>query len=583
MLKSLLIKDLAVVANVSLEFDPGLNVLTGSTGAGKSLILGAVNLLLGHKSPSGAIRAGADEAVVGGVLLKKGALASSRKTGLLAGLEAGRRAGAEMSVRREIRRNGRSYAFVDDEAVPLKELQRVCAACIEPHGQNEQLRLRDRETHSIYVDAFAQHDGLVDEYKSALEQHRASERSLSEFDRELGLLREREELLRHRVDEITRAALREGELSDIEAKIRLMENAERVYEALTSAYATLEGDDGGTEGVVMPLARAEKELSRLADMDRPIAEAAARLAEAEVSLRDCAESVRRYLDRFQFDPDELRLMRDRRAHLLDLERRYGVPVDDLIAMCADWERQLESITFEDKRRRELTAVFEQSCRELRRAADELRASRREAAARLDERMTKELADLMMPGASFRTAVEFERADRSPVSVDGIPVVPRADGIDVIRFMVRTNPGETEGPLDEIASSGEVSRISLALKKTIQEVDSGTTLVFDEVDAGVGADLGGLIAEKLLELSAKYQIICITHMPQIAAIARRHLVVSKKTTRGRTYVEVHAVEGEQRRREIARMLGGDEGSDKRMALAGELLGGGRKRRPPNVRP
>jgi DNA repair protein RecN (Recombination protein N) len=561
LLSQLRIKNLAVVEDVTLDFDEGLNVLTGSTGAGKSLILGAVNVLLGRRAGPAMIRAGEESAVVEAVF----------ETPAVP-----RRPGGTVVGRREIKRSGRSFAWLDGKAVPLKELQQTCARWIEPHGQNEQLRLRNPDTHIDYLDAFGGHDDLLESYRAAHAAFVAAEEELHGFDRRMALLKEKEELLRHRIDEIERARVERGELEELEASIRLMENSERVFEALGFVFASLEGDAEGESGATVTLARAIRQLSRVAEVDPRIAAFVSQLEEAELSLRDCADGVRSYLDNFEFDAERLQTMELRRSYLLDLERRYDMSADELVAKREEWARELSGLSFEDEERAALQRRCEEARAAIRSAAGRLRARRIKSARGLDTEMTRELEALMISGARFRSDVGYEAVPDGPLEVEGRAAAAFANGGDVVRFWVRTNPGESEGPVDEIASTGEISRISLAIKKAVGarrgRGGQGAVLVFDELDAGVGADLGGVIAEKLLELGAGFQIICITHMPQIAAAARRHLVVAKRSRGGRTTATVAPVDGKDRRREIARMLGGEEGSDKRTALAGELLAG-----------
>jgi DNA repair protein RecN (Recombination protein N) len=559
LLSQLRIKNLAVVEDVTLDFDAGLNVLTGSTGAGKSLILGAVNLLLGRRAHTAVIRAGEVGAEVEAVF-DTPALPDA--------------AGGTTRVRREIRSNGRSYAWVNGEAAPLRQLHDTCAHWIEPHGQNEQLRLRDPETHIDYLDAFGGHEDLRERYRGALAAFNKVNDELSDFDRRVALLREKEELLRHRIEEIERARIKRGELDDLETQIRLLENSERIVEALTFVFSTLEGEEDGPPGTSDSLARAIRMLTRVADVDPRIATFVSQLQDTELTLRDCAAGVRSYLDGFEFDADGLRAQEQRRSYLLELERRYAAGCDELLDKAAEWSQELEGLAFEDQERGALRKRREGALRSLRGSAKRLRQARKKTASDLDGEMTKGLVDLMIRGARFRVDVGCEPADDGPLVVDGRRAAARPDGGDVVRFMVTTNPGESEGPVDQIASTGEISRISLSLKKVVRRRRGierhRPVLVFDELDAGVGADLGGVIAEKLLELSDGFQIICITHMPQIAAAAQRHLVVSKHSVGGRTSARVAPVDGNERRREIARMLGGEEGSDKRTALAGELL-------------
>lgn len=549
MLKTLRINNLAVVEDVELELDSGLNVLTGSTGAGKSLILSAVNLLQGKKASAGLIRSGMGRAVV------ECEFAAGRIPGDTSDLPV--TSAGTLSLRREINSSGRSQAYVNGEPVPVKHLQQICSLLIEPHGQNEQFRLKAPENHVGYVDSLARNHDITGRYRDQLRAYNRAKTELENYDARVALLKEKKELLNHRVEEIDRAGITAGELEDLEAKIRLLENSEKIYETLNDVYSALEADESGaTRGVSLSL----KRLSGIAAFDARLREITELLKTAEITLVDCAESVRAYADNIAFDPEELQLLRERRGYLLELQRRYGRNLEEIVAARDEWAAELESVLFEAEKRQKLEVDVESSRLALLRVSRDLSASRRTAVERLDREMNLELKDLMMPGARFRTHL------RHGEDLDAAG----PDGLDEVRFSIRTNRGEKEGWLDEIASTGEISRIALALKKITGLGRPGSVLIFDELDAGVGADLGGVISEKLLDLSARYQIICITHLPQIAAKAMRHLVVSKFGANKRTYVEVKRVEGKDRTREIARMLGGETGSEKRLALASEML-------------
>ncbi|MCK4775961.1 MAG: AAA family ATPase, partial [Candidatus Krumholzibacteria bacterium] len=342
MLKRLRIQNLAVVEDVTLEFAAGLNVLTGSTGAGKSLILGAVNLLLGGKASTDAIRAGEKIATVEGVF------ESPHAPGV---------AGGSVTLKREVHRNGRSRAFVDGSFVPAKQLHEISSRWIEPHGQNEQHRLRDRDAQVGFVDAFAGNHKLVAVYQDALGSFRNAERTLAEFDSKVATLKEKEELLRHRIEEIDRAAMTEGELGELEGKIRLLENAEKIFEALGFVHEALDDDEAGAGSAV---AQSMRRLSGVAEVDERIGAFVGQLEQVEISLRDCADGVRAYLDRFEFDPECLRSLHDRRSYLLELERRYGMSVDEIVRTREVWAGELESVAFEDEERRALSQRVEET-------------------------------------------------------------------------------------------------------------------------------------------------------------------------------------------------------------------------------
>ncbi len=567
MLHELKIKNLAVVEDVTLSFGSGLNVLTGSTGAGKSLILSAVNLLLGERAAARVIRRGAETAVVEGEFhLPR----TAAKTFFPTVEEGGR-----IFLRREVQKNGRSHAYIQDKAVTLRELHEVCVLLIEPHGQNEQLRLRNPENHIAYVDTLAGNEALRSEYTEVLETVRRASACLREFDERIALLKEKQELFQHRIEEIDRARIGKGEKEDLEAALRILENAQKIFDALNAASeAIYDSDNAATESV----ARAIKQISRVSSFDSSFEAFGEALETAQITLKECAGEMRSYLAGLEFDPAKLEEKQERHAFLAGLERRYGKPLDEILEDRRQWGRELDSLTFEDEERTHLEKDLQQKVKKLCGIARKLSVTRTQAAKKLDAVITAEMEKLMMPGATFRTEISRETDAQSPLEIDGRTVKLQPDGIDQVEFFVRTNKGEAEGSLCDIASTGEISRIALALKKVTRAGADTGTLVFDEIDAGVGADLGEVIAQELFSLARRYQIVCVTHMPQIAAAGESHIVVSKKSGGGRTNVQTAPVDGEERLKEIARMLGGREGSEKRLALAGEMLEIRSKRSP-----
>jgi DNA repair protein RecN (Recombination protein N) len=559
MLLALHIKNLAVVEDADLAFEPGLNALTGSTGAGKSLILSAVNLLLGERVSSRVIRRGADKAIIQGEFQLPQA---QPDRGLPMFDKEGR-----ITLRREVHSSGRSYAWIQDKPATLKELHEMCVTLIEPHGQNEQMRLKDPDTHIAYVDALAGNAKLRDAYASSLTAMQDAQSRLRDFDNKIALLKEKQELFEHRIEEIDRAQIEQGEKQTLEASLEVMENAQKIAEVLSTASDVVYENESSA---VSSLALAIKQISRIHGIDEKFASFGEALENARITLKECAGEMSSYLDGLEFDAQKLQQMQERLEFLTGLERRYGKPVDQILDERAGWQSELDSLTFEGEERGKLKEEFESKLSKLASAARKLTRSRKKAIKKLDGRITDEMEKLMMAGATFRTRIEREVDAHSPLRMDGDGVRLCSDGIDRVEFYVRTNRGESEGSLSEIASTGEVSRVALALKKVTRAGADTGTLVFDEIDAGVGADLGEMIAGELRELSKNYQIICITHMPQIAAAADAHAVVTKKNVAGRSQVSVSPVDDEERLLEIARMLGGREGSKKRLALAEEML-------------
>lgn len=532
MLRRLHIENLAVVESATLDFTSGLNIITGSTGAGKSLIVGAVNLLHGEKGNADLIRSGADEALVSAIFTTPSA--------------------GEIEVTRRISSAGRSSATVNGRTVTLRELRVQTSALIEPHGQNEQYRLRDPEAHIDYIDA---HAGAVKEkeaYALALARWKRAVADLDHFDAETARIREKSELFVHRLQEIDRVAPRAGEKAGLENSARVMANAEKMFAALDEATSILYDGDAA---VASQVGHVRKRLSPLTPVDTRLEAIEAKLSEAEQLVRDAASEAASLRDGLDFEPADVERVQERLEVLTSLERRYKSTIEQILEDREKWAQELDGLADAEGNRKGLEKDVELAANAVAETGEVLSTRRRAAASSFDEEVNKGLARLSMRGARFRTDMT-----RAPG--------PLENGLDVVRMRIQTNPGEAEGPLEEVASTGELSRIALVLKPLAG--GGGATLIFDEIDAGVGADMGDVLAEKLLALAESHQIVCITHLPQIAARGHHHLVVLKENVKDRTRVRVSAAQGDDRMREIARMLGGSEGSEQRTALARELL-------------
>ncbi|MCI0453059.1 MAG: hypothetical protein L0Z51_11870, partial [Candidatus Latescibacteria bacterium] len=399
------------------------------------------------------------------------------------------------------------------------------------------------------------------------------------FDAEVAAAREKRELLTHRIDDVDRIAPKPGEKASLDAAARVLAHAEKIHAAMADACASLYDDEASASAVV---GRVERAVAPLSPLDARIAEVSELLAQARAALDEAAARARAVIDGLDFEPAEVERLQERLDALTRLEQRYRLDVDTLIETAREWKQSLAHIEDAGERRRELANEVALRASIVSEAGVALTRTRARAAGELDRRVTSELASLHMKGATFRTVVVNEPDSASVVRVEDAAVAAFEDGLDVVRMRARTNPGEAEGGVEAIASTGELSRMALVIKSLTGSGSAGTTLVFDEIDAGVGADLGDVLAEKLLALSARHQILCITHMPQIAAKAPVHIGVVKTVEAARTRVRLSRLEGDDRTREIARMLGGGEGSERRMALARELLAPAPRRTPTSSR-
>jgi DNA repair protein RecN (Recombination protein N) len=544
-LERLIIENLALVERLEVRFTPGLNVITGETGAGKSLLLGSLGLLAGERAQLRWIRRGAE---------------SCRVEAVLRTPEGTRR------LARRIDRNRRSAAWVDGRPVTLKALSQETARWIEPHGQAEQFRLKDPEEHRRLLDRFGGLEGSLENYREALQAWEEAKRERHELERRLRELAEKRELLEMRLAEIDRAGLEPGAKERIEGRLRLVENAQRVAETLEAVGEMLYEGEGS---VAERCAQAERLLRNLASVDDRWGEAASRLEESRLVAEEVAREARDFLEGFEFDPEEFQELQDRLGAIVRLERRYGMPAEVLLEEAQRWRDALERLECGDREREEAEDREELARRRLEEAAVRLHRGRKEAAKRFAREMLKSLASLRLEGVDFRVEVVPDEAASGPIRIEGRAVTAAPDGPDRVRFFFRPNRGEAEGPVDEIASTGELSRLALAIK-SLPGWRERRVVVADEVDLGVGADVACAVGERLRVLARNGQVLCITHMPQIAAMADRHLVVRKEIHGGRTRVRVDEVSGRDRLEELARMLGEGGTQRERLALAESLL-------------
>ncbi|UCH83249.1 MAG: hypothetical protein JSW50_12400, partial [Candidatus Latescibacterota bacterium] len=356
-------------------------------------------------------------------------------------------------------RNGRSQAQVNGKTCTIKQLQDIARQLIEPHGQNEQLRLKDPLNHVAYLDKFAGNVEARSAYSETLESFNGAAGVLREFDARIAALKDKKELIEHRLEELDRIKPSAGEKAKLEDSIRVLENANDVFETMSEAEDVLYENESSAVSLVQ---RVRARIEKLAGLDSKFEAFAGELERAEITLKEAAQEMRGYLDGFEFEPEDLERMQDRLAVLTELERRYQMPLDGVIDEAGRWRKELESIEFEDEEREKLRAEKSKRLSALRKTALVLGRSRSSAAADLDDRMTVEMGGLMMPGASFRTDLLHEEDVSSDLVVDRRHVRLFAHGIDAVEFYVRTNPGESEGRLCDVASSGELSRIALAL-------------------------------------------------------------------------------------------------------------------------
>ncbi|HEY7559909.1 MAG TPA: DNA repair protein RecN [Candidatus Binatia bacterium] len=561
MLRELRIRNFAVIDEVALELGPGLNILTGETGAGKSIILNALGLVSGDRVTSDVIRHNQDEASV--EALFEGVPLSVKNTLGVAGIEVG----DELIIKRVVSRTGKNRVYLDGSLCPLNLLSEIGASIVHIYGQHEHHTLLKPETHIELLDAFG---GLAEDVNSMAEKYSAFASAWEALKRAReGLERRKRErgLLEAQAEEIATARLRPGEETELHAKKTILIHAEKLYQGCREGEELLyEGDNA----LVAPLGRYGNKLRELAQIDGTLANAAELVQGALAQLEEANMELRRYAERMHFEPGALELLEDRLAEIQRLKRKYNAGVEDILRMQEEAKAELEALDRGEGEIPELERAFETARQKTWQAAGALSMERQKVAKRLKREMEKEVKSLGMPQTDFevRFLAQEEKDDEPPFYVGGKKITAR--GIDQVEFYFSPNPGEPPKPLARIASGGELSRLMLAIKSLALTAGEIPTLLFDEVDAGIGGGVAEIVGKKLKKVAASHQVICVTHLPQIAALADCHHVVLKEVVKGHATATVKKLKDGERVEEVARMLGGVKITDKTLRHAEEMV-------------
>lgn len=567
MIESLRITNLAVVEEVEIEFGRGLHALTGETGAGKSIVLGALALLAGGRATADAVRDGASEARVEAVFR------TDRAPDLEAAL---RERGLDVEhhslvVARSVSREGRSRAWVAGRLVPVSVLAELLGERLEISSQHESQSLRRPESHGRLLDAFGDLLPLRDRVERGYAALRAVRTEHARLETEADERARKRDFVSFQLGELDAAALQPGEFESLASDHARLVHASELRAEASAASAVLTGDDADDAGAVDRVDAAARRLEPLAELDAALRPQAERLRAAAAELADAARDLERYADGVEVDPERLAAIEERLALLERLRRKYGRSEEELFACRDRLAVELETLSGGDERARVLAAEASQLHERLAADATELSAGRVKAAAKLGRTVEESLARLDLPGARLEVALDALPAD------DTLPCGP--SGAEQVEFRFSANLGEAPRALRRVASGGELSRIFLALKNALRSAEAGSVLVFDEVDAGIGGRAADRVGALLAELGAAHQVLCITHWPQIAAAATAQLSVVKRTQGGRTTTHVVTLDAEERVEELARMAGGARIGEATRAHARELLAAGSKRRKP----
>jgi DNA repair protein RecN (Recombination protein N) len=570
LLLELRVKNLGVIEDMNWRLGDGLNIITGETGAGKSLVIDAVELLLGGKADEEIIRYGADEAQIEGVftLPQKENLSSLRE--LLAQKDLG--ADEEtLVIDCKLRRQGSSVIRVNGHAVPKTLLRQIGRLLVDIHGQSEHLSLLDTKSHLDFLDYYAHTLDLRHSFNVKATELYKTEQELTALEKDEQERARREEFLRFQIEEISRAQLREGEEKELERERNILSSAEKLKAISYEAYRTLYEEDASRHSVpaLDKLNEAAKAMKKLVEMDPFLSRQLDFLDETILGINEVARDIRAYSDSLEYDPNRLEEIESRLDLIRNLKRKYGQTITDVLDYLLKAQKELDEVSHSAERRAWLAEKGISLKQEMGQIAYQLSLERSKAAKQLMTEVKKELRDLNMSQVEFEVSISQQRAEEGIPFPNGESYAFNREGVDTIEFMASTNPGEPLKPLAKIASTGEISRFTLALKGALSEADSIPVLIFDEIDIGIGGRSGEIIGKKLSTLTKNHQVVCVTHLPQIAAFADAHFSVHKEVSGTRTLSMLEYLEDEARIKELAIMLAGAQYTETSLDNAREL--------------
>lgn len=554
MLSLLHIENIAVIERADIEFENGLTVLTGETGAGKSIIIDSIGAIMGQRTSRELIRAGTAKGFVSAVFSGiSEELATWLRENQLDGEEAD-----TVHVQRQISADGKSICRVNTRPVSVSVLKQISPFLINIHGQHDGQRLMDDSCHIDFLDCFAGLQDVLDEYVPLYHKLLALKRQINELDRSEQERLQRLDMLSFHLDEIDGAELTNGEDEQLEKRKAYFDNIGRLANAFHEAYAALDGDtDTGALGAYDLLCQAANSLAGLTDVSNELRDLSERAQELKYLALDLRDSVAQQQMQTDFSPEERAAVEERLDLIYRLKQKYGPTIAEILDYAQQARTELENLQTADERRETLLSEYKAIRAHARECAGMLSAARKAAAAKLEKCIIAELSDLDM--AKVRLAVRVETGSKLT-----------AKGVDTVSFLISVNPGETLRPLSKVASGGELSRVMLAMKNVLTAQEPVGTLIFDEIDTGVSGRAAQKIAHKLSEIGKKKQTLCVTHLPQIAAMGNHHMLITKTVRDDRTYTEVRPVAGQARTEEIARMISGDQITKASLANAAELL-------------
>jgi len=566
MLLELRIKNFAIIEALNLEFKPGLIILTGETGAGKSIIMGALDMLLGQRVDMTTLRKGSEIASVEAVFkipqsVKDPIIQLLEKEEILEGSE-------YITLTRELRKDKRNTARVNGHRTNVGVLVELGEYLVDIHGQSEHLSLMRVNQHLGLLDRFSGTTDLLSKYQEIYSELKDIQVGLNRLRKSDQEAEKRKELLAFQVEEIELAGLEDGEEQILVERRNRLANAEKLA-GLSQNILILLDDATGHQPTVMDLVgQIVSSVEDLSKTDPGLAALNEKTGELSEGLFEVGKDLRAYLESLEFDPNELENVQDRLELIRGLQRKYGDTIPKIIAYQNQSQEELLEITDRSTRIIELEGLEGRLLEELSQRGGELSRGRKQGALVLASELETQLNDLKMAGSRFEVDFKSREDPEGVFTEEGQRVAYYSNGLEKVEFLIEANPGEGFKPLAKTASGGETARLMLAIKNVLSQADNISTLVFDEIDQGIGGRIGAVVGEKLYRLTAKHQVICITHLPQLAGFGQQHYQVSKDIEGGRSYIQVQEISGEERIKELATMLGGP--SEKNLESAQELL-------------
>ena len=548
MLSVLHIENIAVIEQAEILFEGGFNVLTGETGAGKSIVIDAISAILGERTYRDVIRTGANRAFVSAIFTNIPQYDWFSENQVEFDTQ-------ELQVQREIYADGRNVCRVNGRPVSVASLKKLGGRLINIHGQHDSQQLFDEENHLTYLDAFARDEQELEAYQQAFSAMQSVQREIQKLSMDESEKLRLVETLQYQIEEIRAANLVSGEEEQLKERRKVLQNAEKLSDALRMADEALYGGDS-SDGAAGLLSNAEHALSRVSTIGADMQTLHQKISDLMYSVQDAADELRAMRDDLSYSEGELEEIEERLDAIHKLKRKYGASVEDVLAYLADSEQRLDEIEFASDRIETLKKREAELQKETIRQGEILREKRLSAAQAMESRICDELRQLDMP--KIRFVCEFT------------PQQPMQTGLDSVRFLMSANVGENLKPLSKVASGGELARIMLAMKQVLAQQDGVPTLIFDEVDAGVSGRAAQKVAYKLWTVSKGRQVLCVTHLPQIAAMADAEYTVEKRVENERTYTSVLHLDESGRKQELARLIGGSMITETTLAGAAELL-------------